>query len=70
MTLLDELELLKADVGRVGGLLKMTIRPNEGQRTLHPKEWEELLQIVRQVERTAKRIAELEGRIADGYRQA
>ena len=48
----------------------MTIRPNEGQRTLHPKEWEELLQIVRQVERTAKRIAELEGRIADGYRQA
>lgn len=70
MTLLDELELLKADVGRVGGLLKMTIRPNEGQRTLRPKEWEELLQIVRQVERTAKRIAELEGRIADGYRQA
>ena len=48
----------------------MTIRPNEGQRTLHPKEWEELLQIVRQAERTAKRIAELEGRIADGYRQA
>ena len=70
MTLLDELELLKADVGRVGGLLKMTIRPNEGQRTLHPKEWEELLQIVRQAERTAKRVAELEGRIADGYRQA
>ena len=70
MTLLDELELLKADVGRVGGLMKMTIRPNEGQRTLHPKEWEELLQIVRQVEQTAKRIAELEGRIADGYRQA
>lgn len=70
VALLDELALLKADVGRIGGLLKMTIRPNEGQRTLHPAEWGELLHVARQVERIAKRLAALEVKIADGYRQA
>ena len=70
VALLDELALLKADVGRIGGLLKMTIRPNEGQRTLHPAEWGELLHAARQVERIAKRLAALEVKIADGYRQA
>ena len=70
VALLDELALLKADVGRIGGLLKMTIRPNEGQRTLHPAEWGELLHAARQVERMAKRLAALEVKIADGYRQA
>lgn len=69
VAMLDELALLKADVGRVGGLLKMTIRPNEGQRTLHPAEWEELLHAARQVERMAKRLAALEVKITDGYRQ-
>ena len=70
VAMLDELALLKADVGRIGGLLKMTIRPNEGQRTLHPAEWAELLHAARQVERMAKRLAALEAKIADGYRQA
>ncbi len=70
VALLDELALLKADVGRIGGLLKMTIRPNEGQRPLHPAEWGELLYAARQVERMAKRLATLEVKIADGYRQA
>lgn len=70
VALLDELALLKADVGRIGGLLKMTIRPNEGQRTLHPAERGELLHAARQVERMAKRLAALEVKIADGYRQA
>lgn len=70
VAMLDELALLKADVGRIGGLLKMTIRPNEGQRTLHPAEWGELLHAARQVERMAKRLAALEVKIADGYRQA
>lgn len=70
VALLDELALLKADVGRIGGLLKMTIRPNEGQRTLHPAEWEELLHAARQVEHMAKRLAALEVKITDGYRQA
>lgn len=70
VAMLDELVLLKADVGRIGGLLKMTIRPNEGQRTLHPAEWEELLHAARQVERMAKRLAALEVKITDGYRQA
>ena len=69
LTLLDELALLKADVGRIGGLLKMTIRPNEGQRTLHPTEWEELLHAVRQAERMTEHLAELEAKIADGYHQ-
>lgn len=70
VAMLDELALLKADVGRISGLLKMTIRPNEGQRTLHPAEWEELLHAARQVERMAKRLAALEAKIADGYHQA
>lgn len=70
VALLDELALLKADVGRIGGLFKMTIRPNEGQRTLRPAEWEELLHAARQVERMAKRLAALEVKITDGYRQA
>ena len=70
VAMLDELALLKADAGRIGGLLKMTIRPNEGQRTLHPAEWEELLHTARQVERMAKRLAALEVKITDGYRQA
>ena len=70
VAMLDELALLKADVGRIGGLLTMTIRPNEGQRTLHPAEWEELLHAARQVERMAKRLAALEVKITDGYRQA
>lgn len=70
VAMLDELALLKADVGRIGGLLKMTIRPNEGQRTLHPAGWEELLHAARQVERMAKRLAALEVKITDGYRQA
>ena len=48
----------------------MTIRPNEGQRTLHPAEWEELLHAARQVERMAKRLAALEVKITDGYCQA
>lgn len=70
VAMLDELALLKADVGRIGGLLKMTIRPNEVQRTLRPAEWEELLHAARQVERMAKRLAALEVKITDGYRQA
>lgn len=70
VAMLDELALLKADVGRIGGLFKMTIRPNEGQRTLRPAEWEELLHAARQVERMAKRLAALEVKITDGYRQA
>lgn len=70
VAMLDELALLKADVGRIGGLFKMTIRPNEGQRTLRPAEWEELLHAARQVERMAKRLAALEVKISDGYRQA
>lgn len=70
VAMLDELALLKSDVGRIGGLLKMTIRPNEGQRTLHPAEWEELLHAARQVEHMAKRLAALEVKITDGYRQA
>ena len=70
VAMLDELALLKADVGRIGGLLNMTIRPNEGQRPLHPAEREELLHAARQVERMAKRLAALEVKITDGYCQA
>ena len=40
---LDELALLRAELGRQGGLLKMITKPNIGMRTFRPDEWEELI---------------------------
>lgn len=39
-----ELKYIHAELGRQGGLLKMAIKPNEGQRQAHPEEWNLLVQ--------------------------
>ena len=39
-----ELRRLRGDLGKLGGLLKMTIKPNEEQKTLHSADWDTLIQ--------------------------
>lgn len=63
IAILDELTLLRAELGRQGGLLKMIIKPNEGQRQLAPEEWDELIQMVRYMEKMKKRLGALEEKI-------
>ena len=58
--LLDELALIRAELGRLGGLLKMIVRPNEGRRELSPKEWNELIAAIRWLEKVKKRMEEAE----------
>ena len=41
-----ELRGLRGDLGKLGGLLKMTIKPNEAQKTLDPENWALLLNTV------------------------
>ena len=63
MAILDELELLRAEIGRQGGLLKMVIKPNEGQRELAPDEWKELVQTIRDIEQLTKKLGKLGERL-------
>ena len=68
MTVIDELELLRSELGRQGGLLKMVIKPNEGQRELNPGEWNELISAVREMETLKRQLANLEVKLAHGNR--
>lgn len=63
VALLDELALLRAELGKQGGMLKMVIKPNEGQRKLNPEEWNKLIDTIRDIEILKKRWAELEANI-------
>lgn len=47
---------LMAEVGRQGGMLKMMIKPNEGQRTLRPEEWDALIQATQDQNRIKRKI--------------
>ena len=69
IALLDELALIRAELGRQGGLLKMVIKPNEGQRELAPQEWTNLIATVRDLEQIKKQLTELETRILNGNTQ-
>lgn len=60
IVLLDEMALLRCEIGRVGGLLTSVIRPNEGQRALHPEEWTDLIETIRSLERAKKLFAKVE----------
>lgn len=57
---LDDLEQIRAELGRQGGMLKMVIKPNQGQRELHPEEWAELVRAIRYLEHTKDRLGKLE----------
>lgn len=63
VALLDELELLRAEIGRQGGLLKMVVKPNLGQRELAPEEWQELVQSIRNIEYLTKKLSDLQERL-------
>ena len=67
--LFQEVHALLAEVGRQGGMLKMVIKPNEGQRTLHPEEWDALIQTVQDQTRIKKNIEKTLERI-NGYFEA
>lgn len=40
-----ELKNIHTELGRQGGMLKMVINPNKGQREFHPEEWNTLIQM-------------------------
>lgn len=66
VALLDELAMIRAELGRQGGLLKMVIKPNEGQRQLAPEEWAALIEAVRDMEKMKKRLSDLEVKVTHG----
>lgn len=49
-----ELKYIHAELGRQGGLLKMAIKPNEGQRLANPEEWNLLVQTNHDLVRTQR----------------
>lgn len=66
VAILDEIVKIRAELGRQGGLLKMVIKPNEGQRELAPEEWAALIQAVRGMEKTKEQIGDIMGRMNNG----
>lgn len=65
---LDDLARMQAELGRQGGLLKMIIKPNLGQRELTPDEWADLMTAIRDMDGMKKRFADLEEKVKNGYR--
>lgn len=63
VALMTELGYLRAELGRQGGLLKMVIKPNEGQRQLAPEEWAKLISTIDDLEDMKKRLKELEAKL-------
>ena len=59
---------LKAETGRIGGMLKMVIKPNEGQRELKPEEWANLIQAVRDVGSMKKQVGKAMERINGNFK--
>ena len=51
-----ELKYIHAELGRQGGLLKMAIKPNEGQRQTNPEEWNLLVQTNHDLVRTQRMV--------------
>ena len=64
-----EIHALWAEMGRVGGMLKMIIKPNEGLRELYPQEFLEVVKAIRYLERSSKRLKTLEAKL-NGNHQA
>lgn len=62
---LDELALLRAEIGRQGGLLKMITKPSAGMRSLRPDEWEALMNAIRDLDHMKEKISKLEDKLND-----
>ena len=60
IAILDELALLRAELGRQGGLLKMITKPSAGIRSLRPDEWEELMNAIRELDSMKEKVSKLE----------
>lgn len=65
----EELHALCAEMGRIGGMLKMIIKPNEGLREFYPQEFLEVVKAIRYLERSSKRLKTLEAKL-NGNHQA
>ena len=64
-----ELRRLRGDCGKLGGLLKKAIKPNEEQASMNPEEWEDLIHNIhalfslqRVIEKT---MVKINGRLSD-----
>ena len=64
-----ELRGLRGDCGKLGGLLKKAIKPNEEQASMNPEEWEDLIHNIhalfslqRVIEKT---MVKINGRLSD-----
>lgn len=65
----EALHALYAEMGRIGGMLKMIIKPNEGLREFYPQEFLEVVKAIRYLERSSKRLKTLEAKL-NGNHQA
>ena len=65
----ETLHALYAEMGRIGGMLKMIIKPNEGLREFYPQEFLEVVKAIRYLERSSKRLKTLEAKL-NGDHQA
>ena len=57
--LIQAIHNLTSELGRQGGLIAMWLKPNEGQRTLHPEEWDYLVQQVHYIEEIKPQLKKL-----------
>ena len=53
----DNLQSIRCDMGKMGGMLKMTIRPNEEQKALNPQDWKFFITLLHDIEYMKKRIS-------------
>jgi len=60
VAVLDELAMIRAELGRQGGLLKMLIKPNEARRELDPEEWADLIRTIRDMDTLRRKMSDLE----------
>ena len=44
-----KLKGIRGDCGKVGGLLKKAIKPNEEQKAMSPEEWDNLIRIIHEL---------------------
>lgn len=66
IAILDALSVIQAEIGRQGGMLKMLIKPNEGQRELAPEEWRTLIAAIKDLESAKNMVADIKCMIENG----
>ena len=53
----ENLQSIRCEMGKMGGMLKMTIRPNEEQKALNPQDWKFFITLLHDIEYMKKRIS-------------